>query len=139
MYQEQREVKSQQKYSAAIDDMIAVTEKLPQVKLELIHLFSVGYYARALKIPQGTLVVAKLHKTQHFSSLVSGTMRILEGDAVHTITGPTSSMSPVGSQRVGHALTDCVFLTVHKTNKTTLAEIEAEVIATSKEELCLGQ
>ena len=50
-----------------------------------------------------------------------------------------SSISKAGAERLVLTHTDCVFFTLHKTNKTTLAEIEAEVIDTSKEELCLGQ
>lgn len=139
MYQEQKEVNAQRRYADAIDELTGVTSELPQVKMGLVHLFSCGYYARVLKIPAGTLVVAKLHKTRHYASLVSGHMRILEGDVVLDKVGPTMQMSPVGSQRVAHAITDCVYMTIHKTNKTNLADIEAEVIATSKEELCLGQ
>lgn len=139
MYQEQQEVKSVRRYSAAIDAMLDVTSKLPQVKLELVHLFSEGYYARVLKIPAGILVVAKLHKTKHPVYLTEGSARIVEGDKVQHVKAPFVATSPVGTQRVIHAITNCTFMTVHKTNKTTLAEIEAEVIATSEEELCHGQ
>lgn len=139
MHQEEREPTESRRYSEVIDTLVAVTEKLPQVNVKVVHLFSKGYYARVLSIPADTLVVAKLHKTRHFYALVSGHMRILEGGAVHEVQGPTSGVSARGVQRVGHAITDSVFMTVHKTNKTTLAEIEAEVIATSEEELWLGQ
>lgn len=139
MYQEERLPHAAKRYAPAINSLLEVTEKLPQVKLGLVHLFSKGYYARVLKIPAGTLVVAKLHKTRHYAALVSGSMRITDGDRVQDVCGPTASMSPIGSQRVGHALSDCVYMTLHKTQQTTLAAIEAEVIATSQEELCLGR
>jgi hypothetical protein len=133
---EQQEQKAVKCYAEAIDNLVDVTKTLPQVKLGLLHLFSVGYYARVLTIPAGTLLIGKVHKVTHAYSLVSGTMRITEGSDVYEVTGPSNGRSLAGTQRVGVALTECKYMTIHQTNKTTLAEIEAEVI---EEELCLGQ
>lgn len=115
-----------------VQQVLDVVLDAPQSAMKLIHLFSSGYYARVLHIPRDTLIVAKKHKTQHYAVLVSGTMRILEGGVITEKSGVAPHTSKVGTQRIGYAVTDSVYMTVHKTNKTTLAEIEAEVISTQE-------
>lgn len=138
MYQ-QNELKASRQHTALVADVVEVTKHLPQVKCKLVHLFSQGFYGRALHIPAGTLVTGKKHKHSHYMALVSGSAQVLEDGLEKTLVGPVSTLSKAGAERLVLTHTDCVFFTLHKTNKTTLAEIEAEVIDTSKEELCLGE
>ena len=123
----------------AINELKADLEKLPPAQIEIVHLFAPGTYARVAKIPAGTAFVSKIHKTNHFHALVSGTIRLTNCyDEVKEYTGPVSGMTKIGTQRAAYAVTDCAFMTVHKTNKTNLREIEGEVIAKDRSELCLG-
>jgi hypothetical protein len=122
-----------------INELKNKLEKLPQAEIKLIHLFAPGIYARVAKIPAGTIFVSKIHKTRHFHCLVNGTIQLTNAyDEIKEYTGPHSGLTQMGTQRAAYAVTDCAFMTVHRTNKTSLREIEDEVIAQERDELCLG-
>jgi len=102
--------------------------KMPQVELATEHCFSPGMYMRKVFRPAGTLIVGKVHKEPHFFLCAkgeiiawteSGMKRLQAGDVVE---------SKPGTKRVTLAVTDAIGITVHKTDKTDLDEIEAELI-----------
>lgn len=128
----------QRKYQQAIADLSESLKDLPQVETPVLHLFSVGYYARVVSIPAGTLAIGKIHKTRNCFSLVRGTIRISTGGDVKEITAPYHGTILAGQQNAVYAVTDCAIMNVHKTNKTTLAEIEDEVIAKTMEDVWHG-
>lgn len=126
-------------HAPAIQKLQERLKQQPQAGIELIHLFAPGVYARVAKIPAGTLFVSKIHKSRHFHALVSGTIELTNAyDEIKEYTGPVSGLTQIGTQRAAYALTDCQFMTVHQTKKTNLRDIEEEVIAKDRSELCLG-
>lgn len=56
-------------------------------------------------------------------------MSILTEDGVKTIQAPHNGVTPPGTKRVIFTHEDCVFITVHATDKTTSEEVEEDVIA----------
>lgn len=102
--------------------------KLPQVELETEHYFADGMYCRSLFRAAGTLIVGKVHKKEHFYIICSGTVRVTTDDGMKEITGPHVLVSKPGTKRAVLALTDATCLTVHRTDKTDLDEIEDELI-----------
>ena len=102
--------------------------KMPQAKLKTEHYFSDGMYCRKLSRPAGTLIVGKAHKKDHFFVCTKGEIiawsekgmvRLLPGDIIE---------SKAGTKRVTLAVKDSVGVTFHRTDKTDLDEIEAELI-----------
>lgn len=101
---------------------------MPQAELTTEHQFSPGMYLRKVFRPAGTLIVGKVHKEPHFFLCAkgeiiawteSGMKRLQAGDVVE---------SKPGTKRVTLAVTDAIGITIHKTDKTDLDEIEAELI-----------
>ena len=101
---------------------------MPQAELVTEHQFSPGMYMRKLYRPAGTLIVGKVHKEPHFFLCAkgeiiawteSGMKRLQAGDAIE---------SKPGTKRVTLAVTDAIGITIHRTDKTDLDEIEAELI-----------
>jgi len=101
---------------------------MPQAELTTEHHFSVGMYMRKVFRPAGTLIVGKVHKEPHFFLCAkgeiiawteSGMKRLQAGDVVE---------SKPGTKRVTLAVTDAIGITIHRTDKTDLDEIEAELI-----------
>ena len=56
-------------------------------------------------------------------------MSILTESGVKTVTAPHNGVTPPGTKRVIFTHEDCVFITVHATDKTTPEEVEEDVIA----------
>ena len=70
------------------------------------HSFADGQYIREIYNPAGLVLITKIHAKTHPFFLMQGEMTIVTE-------------------------TECVFITVHRTDKLTVEEIEQDVIATS--------
>ena len=101
---------------------------MPQAELTTEHHFSPGMYMRKVFRSAGTLIVGKVHKEPHFFLCAkgeiiawteSGMKRLQAGDVVE---------SKPGTKRVTLAVTDAIGITIHRTDKTDLDEIETELI-----------
>ena len=103
--------------------------EMPQLELPTSHHFADGMYARVVSRPAGTLIVGRIHKKEHFYVVAAGRVAVTDGEgkAVEYPCG-TVLVSKPGTKRAVLALEDSVCLTVHRTDKTTPEEIEAEVV-----------
>ena len=101
------------------------TKKLNPVK----HTFADGCYIREIFNPANELLVTKIHKKEHPFFLMQGKMSILTEEGIKHIEAPHHGITKPGTKRIIFTQTDCVFVTVHATDKTDIEEIEKEVIA----------
>lgn len=107
------------------------------VECPVKHSFSDGLYVREIFIPAGTVLTGKIHKHEHPNFLMSGEVQVVtESAGVEKLKGPVSIMSPAGTKRALHAITDLVWITVHHnpSNTNNLELLEEEVIADSFED-----
>lgn len=102
--------------------------EFPQLEMDTEHYFADGMYCRVLPRPKGALIVGKVHKREHFYMVVSGKVAVTVGEVVTEYTAPAVLVSKPGTKRAVLALEDSVCLTVHRTDKTDLDEIERELI-----------
>lgn len=108
------------------------TEQVNEIDCPLTHRFAHGVYVRELFVPKGTLVVAKIHKHDHISMLMKGTVLVAtEEGGVKLLEAPMMIEAPAGTKRVAYACEDIIWATVHPnpTNSQDLEQIEAEIIA----------
>ncbi len=100
------------------------------------HHFAPGSYGREMTLPAGLVVVGKIHKHAHINVISKGRVQVFtEQDGVLELAAPCTFVSSPGTKRVVHVLEETVWTTVHVTDKTDLAEIEREVIATDFSEV----
>lgn len=111
-----------------VKDLQSEMLKMPQYQPETRHYFHGGMYCREVLHPEGVLIVGCVHKKEHFFVLSSGLLRIIDDDGAKEITGPTVICSKPGTKRAAYALTDCVIMTFHRLESTTLEEAEIELI-----------
>jgi quercetin dioxygenase-like cupin family protein len=101
---------------------------MPQAELVTEHSFSPGMYLRKVYRPAGTLIVGKVHKEPHFFLCAKGEIIAwTEGGMKHLYAGDVVESKP-GTKRVTLAVTDAIGITIHRTDKTDLDDIEAELI-----------
>lgn len=93
------------------------------------HYWADGMYARVLHSPAKSLVIGKAHKKAHFFLVLKGSY-LVGKDMVYE--AGTVIVSQPGTKRSLIALEDSVCLTVHKTKKRNLKEIEKELIEPDK-------
>lgn len=94
----------------------------------LTHTFADGVYVREIFIPAGVLLVGKIHKHSHANFISKGRVSVRTQDGVEELIGPCTMVSEAGTKRIVYTHEDTVWTTIHVTNKTDLAEIEAEII-----------
>lgn len=99
------------------------------------HHFAYGIYLRELFMPAGSLVVGKIHRTNHLTIVARGTVKITTDDGVQEVTGPWVFASKAGAKKAILAITDATLMNPHPTNETDLEKIEEEFIAPSFDEL----
>ena len=106
-----------------------------QTELPLKHSFAPGVYARELEIPAGTLLIGKIHKHRHHNFLMKGSILVLtETNGVELLQAPLMIVSEEGTQRIGYAITDTLWTTVHenKYNSEDLDAIEERTVVKTK-------
>ena len=101
---------------------------MPQAELVTEHSFSPGMYLRKVFRQAGTLIVGKVHKEPHFFLCAKGEIIAwTETGMRHLYAGDVVESKP-GTKRVTLAVTDAIGITIHRTDKTDLDDIEAELI-----------
>lgn len=111
-----------------IDRLQGEMVKMPQADLKTEHYFSGGMYCRKLSRPAGTLIVGKVHKQDHFFMCAAGEIIAWSEKGMVTLRPGDIIESKAGTKRVTLAVTDSIGVTFHRTDKTDLDEIEAELI-----------
>ena len=111
-----------------IDRLQSEMAAMPQVELVTEHSFSPGMYLRKVFRKAGTLIVGKVHKEPHFFLCAKGEIIAwTETGMRHLYAGDVVESKP-GTKRVTLAVTDAIGITIHRTDKTDLDDIEAELI-----------
>ena len=111
-----------------IDRLQTEMVKVPQADLKTEHYFSGGMYCRKLIRPAGTLIVGKIHKKDHFFMCAAGEIIAWSEKGMVTLRPGDIIESKAGTKRVTLAVSDSIGVTFHRTDKTDLDEIEAELI-----------
>jgi len=111
-----------------IDRLQTEMAKMPQAELVTEHYFRPGMYCRKLIRPAGTLIVGKVHKEPHFFLCAKGEIIAWTENGMKKLQAGDIIESEPGTKRVTLATMDSIGITVHRTDKTDLDEIEAELI-----------
>lgn len=102
--------------------------EMPQTELETVHYFADGMYCRAVIRPKGTLIVGKVHKKEHFYIVAKGSVEVASDTETTIHHAGEVLVSTPGTKRAVLALEDSICMTVHRTDKTDLDEIEKEIV-----------
>jgi hypothetical protein len=80
-------------------------------------------------MPAGTVVIGKIHRTEHFNVLIQGACLIVHDDGRREeLRAPLTFVSKAGVQKVLVILEDTIWQTIHPTTETDFERLEAELI-----------
>lgn len=113
---------------------VAISNNLQPSDCPVVHRFTKGLYSREISVPAGTVIVSKIHKSQHPYIISKG--RVLVSENMEQLTersAPYTGITQPGTRRVIIALEDSVWTTFHphltiKGNENELPEAEQEKI-----------
>jgi len=112
-----------------IEQLQAEMVKMPQAELQTEHYFSEsGMYCRKVFRPAGTLIVGKVHKHHHLFLCAMGEIIAWTENGMKRLQAGDVVESKPGTKRVTLAVSDAIGITIHRTDKTNLDEIEAELV-----------
>ena len=97
------------------------------------HHFAPGVYMRQMNAKAGTVVVSKMHRTEHMNILLSGSLTVATENGIELLKAPVVLKSMPGTKRIGYFHEDSTWITVHPTNETDLNLIEQQVIVPESE------
>jgi hypothetical protein len=102
---------------------------LPPAHCPLTHLFTPGIYFRKIFMPAMSMVISKIHKTEHPFVILKGTVSVKNGDDEPIVyEAPYVGVTRAGTQRVLFCHTDVEWATIHATDKQNAEEILDEII-----------
>lgn len=96
-----------------IDDLQDFLITMPQVDTPVRNTFSGGVYARELFIPKGTMLIGKVHLTEHLNICLQGDLTFLTVDGPKRIKAPAMFSAPAGTKKLAYANEDSVWVNVH--------------------------
>ena len=122
------------------DAMLALPEEHKKACMDacvVTHHFAPGMYIREMLIPEGTVIVGKLHRHAHANTISLGMLEVATEFDKYQIHAPYTFVSEPGTKRVVVALTDVIWTTYHlnPTDTRDLAVLEREIIASDYKEL----
>ena len=97
------------------------------------HHFAPGVYMRQMNAKAGTVVVSKMHRTEHMNILLTGSLTVATENGIELLKAPVVLKSMPGTKRIGYFHEDSTWITVHPTNETDLNLIEQQVIVPESE------
>lgn len=97
----------------------------PQIELPTQHYTNVdGMYGRVTEFKAGELAVGKVQKKKHFFIVIKGCFMV----GKERCEAGTVIIGKAGANRAVLALEDSICMTVHRSKKTKLEDLEAQLI-----------
>lgn len=102
---------------------------MPQVECPLEHHFAPGLYLRQIFMPADTVVIGRIHKTEHFNILVQGACLIVHDDGSREeLRAPKVFVSKAGVQKTLYVLEDMIWMTTHVTEETDMEMLDSMLV-----------
>ena len=122
---------------AYIDTVRDVQKQLSEspdvIDVPVQHHFAPGVYMRQMDAAAGTLVVSKMHRTEHMNILLKGSLTVATENGIELLKAPCVLKSMPGTKRIGYFHEDSSWITIHPTSDTDLEKIEQQVIVPDSE------
>ena len=79
-------------------------------------------------------MTGEIHKFSNLNILVKGKIKVSINDEIELIEAPFIVVSPPGTKRIAHTITDCVWITIHGTHERNVNKIKEMFIADSEKD-----
>ena len=116
-------------FKTRVASLVRELEPLEQVDCPVTHRFAPGVYLREIFMAADTVVIGRIHKTEHFNILIKGAALIVHDDGRREeLRAPMTFVSQAGVQKVLYIIEDMIWQTVHVTDETDMTKLEAMLV-----------
>lgn len=105
-----------------------ILDNVEQIDVEVEHHFAPHVYGRQMNAKAGTLLIGKMHKTEHLLIFMSGICTVMTDGNIELISSPCVLKTKIGTKRVMYFHEDTKCITIHPTEKTDIDDIESDII-----------
>ncbi len=106
-----------------------IVEDMDILDFPVEHTFTKGMYAREIHMPAGSLLTSKIHKTEHQFRILKGQVAVLDQNREwQFLEAGHKGITYPGTRRLLYVFSDTIWETFHPTDKTTVEEVEEEII-----------
>ncbi len=107
------------------DGLAALPNRCTMEDYKTTHEFADGLYRRTIYIPKDTYMTSCEHKYSHMATILDGIVEVVSETEHDTYVGPCQFITPAGTKRVLHTVTNVVWATVHSVPEgmTDIAEL----------------
>lgn len=110
-----------------------ITDNAELIDVPVEHHFAPGVYMRQMNAAAGTLVVSKMHRTEHMNILLTGSLTVATENGIELLKAPVVLKSMPGTKRIGYFHEDSSWLTIHPTNETDVDQLEKDITIPEEE------
>lgn len=112
-----------------IDLMERQLAQMQPVECHVTHRWTPGLYIREIFMPAGSVVTSKIHKTAHPFVISQGRVSVFSThEPTVELCAPHTGITTPGTRRAILVHEDTIWTTFHPTDKTTVEEVEADII-----------
>lgn len=86
-----------------------------------------GMVCRAMTIPKGMLLVGKIHKLDCINIVAKGAINLMTEHGSGRMVAGEQAVSPAGTQKIGFATEDTIFINIFRCDEVSLEGIEEAI------------
>ncbi len=102
---------------------------LPETDAPVQNVFTPGLMTRTIFMKAGSAHLSKVHAKEHQFVVLQGACMVSENGGPNVmLVAPYRGITKPGTWRKLFIIMDCVWVTMHPTDKTTVEEVEADII-----------
>lgn len=102
---------------------------MPETDAPAENTFTPGLMTRKIFMPAGSAHLSKIHNSEHQFVILQGACLVsTNGGPQILMVAPFHGITKPGTWRKLFIVMDCVWLTMHPTDKATVEEVEADII-----------
>ncbi len=112
-----------------VNRLVDRMRRMEQADCPVKHHFSPGLYLREISMPAGTVVIGRVHLTEHLNILVQGSCAIVHEDFTREVLrAPMVFVSKAGVQKALVILEDMIWMTTHVSDEIDLNKLETLLV-----------
>lgn len=113
----------------AIESVDREISAMPPVSCDATCIFTPGLMTRTIRMAAGNAYRSKLHLTEHQYVISQGACFVSENGGPRMLyVAPFHGITKPGTWRTLFIVMDCIWTTMHPTDKKTVEEVEADII-----------
>lgn len=124
-------VSSSGRANEMIDGLVIwMLDNFPAYDFPITHRFTQGMYIREMFAPKGSIIVSKIHRTEHPFVISKGRISVWDDqDLERLLVAPFTGITKPGTRRFAYVHEDCIWTTFHCiTDGETVEQIEDRII-----------